>query len=181
MSQGPFQAADDLRISALDCLIEVVFHGHALEQAAYDVEHLVGPEFPADGLQLAEQRLHHPALACVRRDQVDDDDRIVGLAIPMDTAHPLLEPGGVPRDVVVDHQPAKLKVDALPGGICSNEIAGAAVARRPAEELDLPLALAIVHAAVDRRDLSREAEPFEPAHEEVSRVAVLSEDDELLV
>jgi hypothetical protein len=37
------------------------------------------------------------------------------LAVTVDASHTLLKPHGVPRDVVVDHEPAELKVDSLAG------------------------------------------------------------------
>ena len=37
------------------------------------------------------------------------------LAVAVDAPHALLQPVGVPRDVVVDHQRAELQVDALAG------------------------------------------------------------------
>ena len=73
----------------------------------------------------------------------------MGLAVPVDTAHPLLEAGRVPREVVVDHEPAELEVDTLSGSVRSDEVVGAAIARRATEELDLPLTLPVVHAAMD--------------------------------
>ena len=39
------------------------------------------------------------------------------LAVAVDAAHPLLQAHRVPRDVVVDHEPAELEVDAFAGGL----------------------------------------------------------------
>ena len=50
----------------------------------------------------------------------------------------------------------------------------------PAEELDLLVALAVVHAAVELRDLAGEAEPSSRSGG-IRRVAVLGEDDHLLL
>ena len=52
----------------------------------------------------------HAALARVHRDEVEDE-AVVLLAVAVDAAHPLLQPHRVPRDVVVDHEPAELEVD----------------------------------------------------------------------
>ena len=126
--------------------------------------------------ELVEQRLHHPALAGLAGDQVDDEDRVVLLLVAVDAAHPLLEPRRVPGDVVVDHQPAELQVDPLArrvGGRPGNGTAsrpGACGRTRPGPRAP------VVHAAVDPGDLAGEAEPFEPPDEEVERVAVLGED-----
>ena len=39
------------------------------------------------------------------------------MPIPVDTAHPLFQPVGVPRDVEVEQDVATLEVDALAGGL----------------------------------------------------------------
>jgi len=41
----------------------------------------------------------------------------LSLADPVDTAEALLDPVGVPGQVVVDHQVGPLQVQALPGGV----------------------------------------------------------------
>src|SRR5579883_2615804 len=42
----------------------------------------------------------------------------------MDTPHALFQADGIPWDVVVDHQPAKLQVDTLPSGLgCHEDLA----------------------------------------------------------
>ena len=161
-------------------LLQVVFERDVLEQAAHDVEDLVRPEFGADRLELVEQRLQHPALARFAGDEVDDDHRVVPLAVAVDAAHALFEARGVPGHVVVHHQPAELQVDALARGVGGDQVVGAALVGRAPEQVDLRLAPAVVEAAVNRRHLSGEAEPLEAADQELGGVAVLGEHDELL-
>ena len=155
-------------------LLKVVLHGHALEQAADDIEHLVGLELLADLLELVEQRLQNPSLARASRHQVDDDHWIVLLPVPVDASHPLLEPRRVPGHVVVHHQPAELQIDALARGVGGHKVIGSPFSCGPAEELNLSLALLVRHAAMDRCDLAGVAEAFEPAHQEVCCIACLS-------
>ena len=103
------------------------------------------------------------------------------LAVAMDAAHPLLQPRRIPGDVVVHHQPAELQVDPLAGGVGRHQVAGAAFRDGAAKELDLPVALPIGQAAVNERNATGEAEAFQPAHQELRGVAMLGEDDQLLV
>ena len=78
-------------------------------------------------------------------DEVEDVD-VVLLSDAVDAAHALLEPDGVPRHVVVDHQVAELEVDALAGRL------GRDADLRVALELDLRLpSLLRAHPAVDLR------------------------------
>ena len=160
--------------------LQISLERHVLEQAAHHVEDLVGLELLADRLQLVEQRLQHPALARLAGDEVDDDHRIVPLPVAVDAAHALLEAGRVPGHVVVHHEPAELQVDALARGVGRDQVVGAAVAERTAEQIHLRLALAVVEAAVDRRHLAGEPQPLEATDQELAGVAMLGEHDELL-
>ena len=45
----------------------------------------------------------------------------LGLADPVDPSEPLLEPVGIPREVVVDHQVGALEVDPLSGRVGGEE------------------------------------------------------------
>jgi hypothetical protein len=54
--------------------------------------------------------------------QVEDNNRVVFLFVPVDAAHALLQAGRVPRDVVVHHQPAELEVDSFTLGVRSNHV-----------------------------------------------------------
>jgi hypothetical protein len=167
--------------TAGDGLFHVLADGDAGKDAANDVVHLVGAEFLADFLHFVEEGLEDFAFAGLGRDKVKNDNRVVLLEIAMDAAHALLEAGGVPRDVIVDHDPAELEIDALAGGVGGDEKAGAAFAGGFAEVLDLFFALGIVHPAVNLRDLAGIAHALKAAHKEGEGVPVLGEDDEFLV
>src|SRR5947208_1904576 len=75
------------------------------------------------------------------------------LAIAVDAAHALFEADRVPGDVVVDHEPAELQVDALARGLCGDKHL------RLLAELTFGInaragrvAVATLHAAVDLGD-----------------------------
>ena len=79
-----------------------------------------------------------------------EDQAVLLLAVAVDAAHALLQPHRVPGDVVVDHQPAELEVDALARRLGGDQ--------HLAVLLELPLgidaragrvAVADLHAAVD--------------------------------
>jgi hypothetical protein len=77
--------------------------------------------------------------------------------------------------------PAELQVDAFARGIGADQEPCAAVIDRPAEAFDLLVALRVMHAAVDLRDLPGVAHALKPLHEKTERVAMFSEDDQLLM
>ena len=167
--------------AALACLGQrldhVVLEGDVLEQPADHVEHLVRAQLPPNRLQLLQQHLQHPPLPGAGRHQVDDVN-VPLLAVAVDAAHALLQAGGVPRDVVVGHQGAELQVDALPGGVRGDQVAGAVGA---AEALHLPLPLRPGHAAVNLRHPPGVAQPLQAAHQIVQGVPMLGEDQPLLL
>ena len=105
-------------------------------------------------------------------DEVEDVD-VLGLADPVDAAHPLLQPVGVPGDVVVDHQVAELEVDALSGRLGGHHDLGAL----PEEALLLD-PLGELHPTVD--DWATSKSSGQVLHEVVERVLVLGEDQQLL-
>ncbi len=90
----------------------------------------------------------------------------------MDAAEALLKARGIPRQVVVDHQPAELEVDAFAGGF-----GGDANLARGAEVLLGALPLVGVHAAVDFGD--GVAPFFEVVAQVFEGVAVFGEDEQL--
>jgi hypothetical protein len=71
------------------------------------------------------------------------------LADAVDAAEALLDPVGVPRQVVVDHQVGDLEVDALAGGVGGDEHLHGRVDPEPV--LDVAAVVAL-DAAVDRDD-----------------------------
>jgi len=50
----------------------------------------------------------------VRRDEIEDQ-AIFCLKVTMNSSHPLLQPIGIPRDVIVEQDVTALEVDAFPG------------------------------------------------------------------
>src|SRR5207249_11911365 len=76
------------------------------------IEDFVASQSLPDFVKLLKQSLEDLSFACVFCDHVENVD-LPGLPIPVDAAHPLFKPVWVPRDVVVDHEMAKLEVDAL--------------------------------------------------------------------
>ena len=82
-----------------------------------------------------------------------EDEAVFLLTVTMDAAHALLQPHGIPRNVIVDHEPAELQVDAFAGGLGRHQD----LSRSP----ELPLgvdactgrvAVADLHAAVNLCD-----------------------------
>ena len=161
--------------------LEIVLERHVLEKPPDDVEDLVRAELLADQLQLVEKDPEDPPFARLRGDQIDDHHGVAHLPVAVDAPHPLFEARRVPGHVVVRHQPAELEIDALARGVGGDQVAGPAPVRRTPEQLDLGFPLAIVEPAMDEGDLPGESEPFQSAHQELRGVAVLGEDDELLL
>ena len=110
------------------------------------------------------------------------------LAVAVDAPDPLLEPDGVPRDVVVDHQRAELKVDAFARGLRGDEHLGRlAELALGVDAAPRRVAVADLHAAVDLGDgeaplaeLAERPAVLAVAGQEVERVLVLGEDEKLL-
>ena len=67
-----------------------------------------------------EQFFKDPTFTGVRGDEVEDK-AIRFLTVPMNAAHTLFKADRVPRDVVIDHQPAELEVDPLTSSFCGDE------------------------------------------------------------
>jgi hypothetical protein len=132
-------------------------------------------------LQLLQQRLEHASFAGAAGDKVDDA-HLVGLFISVDASHPLLQPRGIPRDVVVDHQPAgALQVNSLGSGVGADHVRRAAVSDRTVKEIDLLLTFEIIHRTMDFGDLPGEAHRFEALHDEIEGVAMFGEDEDFLI
>ena len=97
----------------------------------------------------------------------------------MDAAHSLFETRRVPGDVIVHHQPAELKVDALARSVGGDQIVSTLFRCRPAKELDLPFPFLVGHSPVNRGNLSGETKALKPMDQEIDSVAMLREYDEL--
>ena len=112
----------------LGLIVQVHVADHALQLisgeniAKYieDLAGLTGIQIVLDLFYPLEQLLHHPAFARVGRHEIEDE-AVLLLTVTMDTAHALLQTGGVPRDVVVDHEPAELEIDSLTRCFCGNK------------------------------------------------------------
>ncbi len=103
----------------------------------------------------------------------------LGLADPVETAEALFDPVGVPGQVVIDHQMRTLQVDALAGGVGGQQHLYFGVVLEQFLGLE---ALFASDATVDDDDRLLAAEQRADAlFEVVERVAVLGEDDQLLV
>ena len=103
-------------------------------------------------LQFFDQLLEHFALDRVLGEEIEDE-AILGLAVPVDATHTLLQPVRVPRDVVVEQDMAALKVDALASGFRGDQhlrlqIPEAALRAQPGA---LFIPAAGLHAAVNLR------------------------------
>ena len=106
-------------------------------------------------LDALEQLLEDAALAGRRRDEVEDQ-AVLLLAVAVDAAHALFQPHRVPGDVVVDHQPAELEVDALARRLGGHQhLAILAELALGVDARARRVAVADLHAAVDRRSRAR--------------------------
>ena len=101
----------------------------------------------------------------------------LGLADAVDAPKALLQPVGVPGQVVVDHQVRPLQVDALGGGIGRQQEGDVGVV---AETVLGGAAFLSRDAAVDvHHQVAAPEERRDPLLEVSQRVAVLGEDDQL--
>ena len=120
------------------------------------------------------------ALDGVGRDEVEDQ-AVFRLAVAMDASHPLFQPVGVPRDVVVEQDVAALEVDAFAGRLGRDQDLDRAFAEllfgvQPRAGL---VPRADVHAAVDGANAETPLLQF--LDEIVERVLELGEDKKPLL
>jgi hypothetical protein len=139
-------------------------------------------DLPAQGLaclfELFQQLAVDVAFAGVVRHQVPQVADL-GLADAVDAAEALFQPVGVPRQVVVDHQVRALEVDALAGGVGGQQYLHLGVVLERLLHLE---ALFAADATVDDdHGLLAAEQRGDALFEVVERVAVLGEDDQLLV
>ena len=145
-----------------------------------------GSRSSSNALEALEELVQHAAFAGVRRDEVEDE-AVLLLAVAVDAAHALLEPHRIPRDVVVDHEPAELEVDAFAGGLGGDKHLAVFAELALGVDADAGrVAVADLHAAVNLRDgqaplaqLAERAAVFAVAGEIIERVLVLGEDQQL--
>ena len=134
---------------------KVSFERNAFKQTPDHVENLVGIQFLPHPFELVEQRLDDTALPSLGGHQVEDNNRVVLLFVPVDAAHALLQAAGFQWDVVVHHQPAELEADSFTCGVRSNHVGPRhLLVQASAEKLDLLFATLIGHAYVDLRHLA---------------------------
>ena len=146
-------------------------------QLAEHVEHLAAQRL-ARLFELVQQRAVDIALAGVVGDQIPQVADF-GLADAMDAAKTLFEPVGVPGQVVIDHQVGALEIDALAGGVGGQQHPHTRIVLEGFLNLQ---ALLAADAAVDDDDGVRAAEEAGDAVVQIiERVAVLGEDDQLLM
>ena len=147
-------------------------------ELAEHVEHLAA-EGLAGFLDLVQEGAVDVALAGLLGDQVPEVADL-GLADAVDAAEALFQAVGVPGQVVVDHEVGALEVDALAGGVGGEQDLDGDVV----EEALLGLAAVLAtQATVDDGDGVAAAEQLvgDVVVEVVQGVAVLGEDDDLLV
>jgi len=159
------------------------------EHVTKNVEDFAGAtwvEVVFDGLDALEKLLEDSAFASVGGDEIENET-VLFLAVAVDAAHALLQPDGIPRDVVVDHEPAELEVDAFARRFGSNhDLGGLAKLAFGVNAGAGCVAVADFHAAVDlsggQAPLDQPAERtiiLAVAYEEIECVFVLGEDEEL--
>ena len=173
------------RIHLANHLLQLVCRKHFPQH----VEHFASAlrvEVFLDGLDALEKFVEHAAFASIGRDEVEDE-AVLLLAVTVDAAHALLQPDRVPRDVVVNHQPAKLQVDPFAGGFGGDEhLRGLAEFALGKDARAGRVAVADLQAAVNLRrgqaplaQLAHWTTVFAIAAKEIERVLVLGEDEQL--
>ena len=162
-------------LAILDRLEQQVLERDAVEQFA---EHVIdtAAQRLARSLQLFEQPRVNLAFAGIRRDEIPEVANL-GLADAVDAAEPLLDLVRVPRQIVVDHEVAALKVHTLAGRVVGDQDQHVLVLH---EALDDLAPLFTRNAAVDHLHGLGIAEPRPHLVEQVvQRVLGLGENDQL--
>ena len=145
-------------------------------QLAEHVEDLPAQRLPRL-LQLFEQPPVDVSLAGLLRHEVPEMADL-GLADPVDAAEPLLQPVGVPGQVVVDHQVRPLQVDPFAGGVGGQQHRDLRIVPERLLRLE---PLFPPYPAVDHHDRSHAAKQRrDPVLQIPERVAVFGEKHELL-
>ncbi len=162
-------------------LLHILTQRDAIEELPDHVKDFIGAKFLANALHFLQQGLHNAALARLPSHKVEDMHGIVFLPVAVDAPHALFQSGRIPGDIVVDHQPADLEIDALTSRVGCHQVGCAALRHWSPEGRNLLFALLVVHAAVNLRNLFCEPHAFQATHQEIQRVAVFGEDDKLLM
>ena len=121
LSTACFQPGSPLRLFAVaNGFHQQLAQRHLRKEIAQDIEDLA-VERLALRLQFAQQPFVDVAFARLAGDQVPQVADL-RLADAVNTAETLLQPVGIPGQVVVDHQVRALQVDAFAGGIGGQQI-----------------------------------------------------------
>src|SRR4030042_3589165 len=107
----------------------------------------------------------------------------MSLFIAVNASHALFKPCRVPRDIIVDHQPAELQVDAFTCCVCCNKEPSTISINRAAEEFHLFIALTeagvfvgmSAHPTMYLSYLPRIAYSLQAADKELKGIPVLGE------
>ena len=165
-------------VTITDSLDQQITQRPALElNLSKHVEYLTSKGL-AGLLQLLQQGVVDVALTRLLGYQVPE---MADFCLPdtVNAAEALLNPVGVPGQVIVHHQVGTLKVDSLSGGVCSNQHLYHWIMFEGRLRLS---ALLATHAAVDdHRSILATKQGCDTGFEIAQRIAVLSENDELLM
>ena len=116
------------------------------DRRVQDVAHLVDPQFRQDGREFIREDPLHAVLDAATRHQVHSL-HVMRLADAVDPPDPLLDPHGIPWQVVVEDDVTELQVDAFSSSVCGDEDLG-----RACELLLRRRAFLGGHLAVDEDD-----------------------------
>ena len=147
--------------------LHVLLDRNVGKDAANTVINLVASKLFANLLQFIEKGFENTALSGSRCNEIQNDHRIMLLAVPMNTPHALFQAGRVPRNIVVDHDPAKLEVNTFCCRVSTYHEPRSAFAARLPKTLDLLLTLGMMHPAMDHGDLASISQPIQTAHQEI--------------
>src|SRR5579884_2665858 len=171
------QASPDCGLVAVaDCLQEQLAEGTILEgESPQNVEDLAPQCFPLL-VQLLQQAIVNLALACVFRDEIPQVANF-SLADAVDAAKALLQPVGVPGQVVIHHEVSALQIDALARSVGGDQDLDFLVV--PEGFLSLAPVFTADAAVDDDHGLRPTEQGANALGEVIQRVAVLRENHQL--
>ena len=155
-----------------------LIRGEDVAENIEDLAGLLGVQVGFDVLEPFEKLMQDAPFAGVRRDEVEDQ-AVLLLEVAVDAAHALLQAHRIPGNVVVDHEPAELEVDAFARRLgCRHDLAAFTELALRIDPAAGRVAVADLHAAVN---LGYGQMPFVPhfLDEVIERVLMLREDQEL--